>query len=322
MKKWIKKRLYNLRERLIGSRLQAVKDELRTELTELRTELTELRTDLQYHKDDNNCWDHFSLRHGYDNLISQLQLGLIEQVIPGNRVRLEGLRDTHKGERCFVIGNGPSLTATDLDLLRVNKEFCFASKGIFYIFDQTKWRPDVWGISDMAYLLPHEDEIRNLNGFIKFLSCQAIINHNIVMDDAVYYPFLNTERVPFFFFFYITRGIYFYTSITCKLIAIASYMGFTEIFLLGVDNSAKVVLGENGKSQIIVDHFSRDYNKNGGVSVAQYYDFYVKNASRIYPDIKAMCGLYGINIYNATRGGELEVFERIMLEDALKRSKN
>ena len=28
--------------------------------------------------------------------------------------RLAALKDKHKGERCFIIGNGPSLTQTDL----------------------------------------------------------------------------------------------------------------------------------------------------------------------------------------------------------------
>ena len=37
--------------------------------------------------------------------------------------RLEALRDRHRGERCFVIGNGPSLQRTDLTKLRGERTF-------------------------------------------------------------------------------------------------------------------------------------------------------------------------------------------------------
>ena len=32
--------------------------------------------------------------------------------------RLQALKDSHRGERCFIIGNGPSLKQTDLSRLR------------------------------------------------------------------------------------------------------------------------------------------------------------------------------------------------------------
>jgi hypothetical protein len=35
-----------------------------------------------------------------------------------NKNKLEKFREIHKGERCFVVANGPSLKKTNLDLLR------------------------------------------------------------------------------------------------------------------------------------------------------------------------------------------------------------
>ena len=66
------------------------------------------------------------LKFGYDSIISDLQLSQIETVVPGNRRRLMELKDTHMGETCFVIGNGPSLTAADLDRIRQQGIFSFA----------------------------------------------------------------------------------------------------------------------------------------------------------------------------------------------------
>ena len=84
-------------------------------------------------------------KFGFDNMISELQLNAVEQVVPGNRKRLEALKDTHIGETCFVIGNGPSLKARNIDKLKENRIFCFASKGIYNIFEETQWRPQIYG---------------------------------------------------------------------------------------------------------------------------------------------------------------------------------
>ena len=51
----------------------------------------------------------------------------------GGRVqRLSALRSTHRGERAFIIGNGPSLRDTDLSLLR--NEFTFGLNRIYLMF--------------------------------------------------------------------------------------------------------------------------------------------------------------------------------------------
>ena len=51
-----------------------------------------------------------------------------------NRSRLEVYRDLHRGKRCFVIGNGPSLKQTDLSLLK--NEFTFGLNRIYLLFPE------------------------------------------------------------------------------------------------------------------------------------------------------------------------------------------
>lgn len=53
--------------------------------------------------------------------------------------RLSLLRDAHKGERCFLIGNGPSLKRTDLSLLR--NEFSFGFNRIFLAAEELNFTP-------------------------------------------------------------------------------------------------------------------------------------------------------------------------------------
>lgn len=247
------------------------------------------------------------IQYTYDKMISEIQMQLIEQISPGNRKRLMSLQNTHIGEKCFVIGNGPSLKAEDLDSLKEKGIFSFASKGIYTIFHQTKWRPDVWGVSDLDYIEIKQDALNELDGFIKLVCAQSVIAKGIQIKNAVYYPFIQAERKPCFFNQDILNGVHFYGTITGKLINFAVYMGFQEIYLLGCDTTSK-------------NHFSADYYDNRDEEENAYKNVddmekameYVFGA---YKDLKYYCDQLGVKIYNATRGGNLEVFERVCMDE-------
>ena len=53
--------------------------------------------------------------------------------------KLNLLKDAHKGERCFLIGNGPSLKHTDLSLLK--NEFSFGFNRIFLAAEELNFTP-------------------------------------------------------------------------------------------------------------------------------------------------------------------------------------
>jgi hypothetical protein len=44
--------------------------------------------------------------------------GLVDPRLRRSAERLTSFRDRHRGERCFILGNGPSLRETDLRHLR------------------------------------------------------------------------------------------------------------------------------------------------------------------------------------------------------------
>ncbi len=46
--------------------------------------------------------------------------------------QLAALKDIHRGERCFIIGNGPSLKQTDLS--RLKDEFTFGMNRFYLMF--------------------------------------------------------------------------------------------------------------------------------------------------------------------------------------------
>ena len=143
--------------------LDKIANKTENEIIELRELLDGNREAYNIEKEEqrNDLW---FTKFGFDNMISELQLNAVEQVVPGNRKRLEALKDTHMGEICFVIGNGPSLKARDLDKLKEKGIFCFASKGIYNIFEETQWRPDIWGVSDLDYIAIKKEKLKEIDG--------------------------------------------------------------------------------------------------------------------------------------------------------------
>lgn len=264
-------------------------------------------------------------KYGYDWMISDLQMRCIEEVIPGNREKLLSLKNTHIGETCFVIGNGPSLQAKDLSKLKENNIFCFASKRINLIFDETDWRPDIWGVSDLDYIQLYKDEISKLKGFPKLICAQSVIKHDIIIDDALYYPFIQMERQPPWFNADIMRGVHFWGTITCKLINFAVYMGFKKIYLLGVDHTFPIMKNKDGKllgDPTKMEHFSKFYHSEEEIKqVVKNVDDIIKSKEYMdqsYHSVKWYCEQLGVEIINATRGGELEEFTRISFDDVFK----
>jgi hypothetical protein len=80
-------------------------------------------------------------------------------------------------------------------------------------------------------------------------------------------------------------------------------MGFKDIYLLGCD----CYYSPNSKNQ----HF---------VEMKRIDPTFVTAAERMkyaYQEAKKYADTHQIHIYNATRGGHLDVFERVSLEDVL-----
>ncbi|MFC2055928.1 hypothetical protein ACFLV7_16775 [Chloroflexota bacterium] len=107
--------------------------------------------------------------------------------VTGNDFRLAALKNRHKGQRCFVIGNGPSLSTTDLDQLR--GEVTFACNKIYLAFNETDWRPTYYAVEDPLVAQQNYEEINNLYGFTKlFPNCMK--QWAPLFRDAIYFELL------------------------------------------------------------------------------------------------------------------------------------
>lgn len=214
--------------------------------------------------------------------------------------QIEKFRNVHHGKRCFIIGLGPSLRSKDLDILHRKHEVCISMNAILKIFDKTPWRPDYYVVSDYRLMLPERFESEQLKEIQCFMSDSYAPFCEQEHEDNIFIYHLgrlwkNEGYIPFSENF--AQIAYNNATVTYVAIELAVYMGFDEIYLLGVDAS-----GINGN----YEKYTHFFKEEKLVSTCFSNQVYVS-----YMSAKKYADEHGIKIYNATRGGELEVFERV-----------
>ena len=97
-----------------------------------------------------------------------------------------------------------------------------------------------------------------------------------------------------------------YTVTYCAM-QLLTYMGFSEIYLLGMDCSYP-------KGVKCYKDFRSEADIAKGLKDGQIMDEYIIG----YMAAKQYCDRIGVKVYNATRGGHLEVFPRVNFDEVIK----
>jgi len=238
--------------------------------------------------------------------------------------KMKDLRNKFEGKRCFIIGTGPSLRVEDLEALQKNGEICFASNKIFKLYDRTSWRPDLYSVIDYKVFSFYYDEICKIDCPYVFMSnlfstdYAEGLDENKMRGDNKYtlnlvikkekrrnseelYPGFSTAPYK-----YIVDGM----TVTYAMMQIAYFLGFKEMCLLGIDFNYGDTSGLDVKK---ADHFCSNYIAKGEVVNPPRLD----DSYKAYMVAEEFSRKNGFRIYNATRGGKLEVFERVNIEDYL-----
>lgn len=208
---------------------------------------------------------------------------------------IETYKSIYKGKRCFIVATGPSLSIKDLDTLHKNKEICISVNGIFAAFADTSWRPDYYIINDPMVMKKWKSQIINLKTKAKFIADMAYEHPEELGIKWHAISLLKCGEVMDFSDDF-AHGAFMKGTITHAALQLAVYMGFTEIYLLGVDcNYEKGSLNNHFYKETEQDKASANTDEmlSGYLSIRKYTDS------------------NGIKVYNATRGGMLEVFERV-----------
>lgn len=223
----------------------------------------------------------------------------------------------YQEKRCFFVGNGPSLRVDDLNVLNEHNEITFAFNRIYNIFQETSWRPNFYISQDEKMLSGCVDVVDRLELPVKFVPIQLHWYYDIKIHDAVYFN-MNWKQAedPKDFFFSDDAAHEIASSDTGMYTAaqIAVYMGFSEIYFIGVDHHFRI--SQNNKGQIVIDNSVKDYfSEKYNTDKETLYIPNTEKSTRTYIAMKQHCDRRGVKVYNATRGGKLEVFPRINFDE-------
>lgn len=226
--------------------------------------------------------------------------------------KVRKLKDTHKQERCFLIGNGPSLCAADLELIK--NEFSFAANRIFEIFPETEWRPQCYLCVDSHVIRENREKIEQLSVPEIFLELEGrkygFSNHITYLNNFCPYYVNRYKRTRVKFSDNPAHHVVAGETVIYTAIQLAVYMGFSEIYLLGVDHSYSKRM--DAKGNLTVDASVKDYF--GDLQTRDYVIQNIETSTNAFRTAKEYCDRHHIIVKNLTRGGKLEVFEREQLE--------
>ena len=219
--------------------------------------------------------------------------------------RLCQYKGLHRGERCFIIGNGPSLRMEDLDVLAKHREICFGLNLIHMAYHKTGWRPDYLCVSDTLTIKKNMEKIIKNNycplfvadSFLRFREDKRLEER--VLPFRKLYP-NKKNHFECGFSVDITEGISNANSVAYYALQIAAYMGVEEIYLFGMDNSDWAL------------HFDEEYLAESDIFRKNFDEIAESRmVSQAFRKAEEVSERYGFKIYNATRGGCLEAHERV-----------
>lgn len=236
----------------------------------------------------------------------------------------ENIRNKHSGKRGFVIGNGPSLKLSDLEALR--DEITIASNKVYLAFNQTNWRPTYYTVADnllwqkVYKKIPESIRIIHVPhyldpGFYRRNKQQVFCWRHINWDaDAL--PAASAQWSNHFSPD-AANGFYGSWTVTYENLQLAVHLGLNPIYLIGCDHyyagEDKIVAGQRVRVGAENNHFITGYRQPGEeVNPAPIALMEIG-----YRVARKFSDQTDIKIYNATRGGYLEIFERRNLDEIL-----
>lgn len=223
--------------------------------------------------------------------------------------RIKQLKNKYGGKRCFIVCTGPSLKMNDLELIR--NEYTFGMNSIYLAYPNTTWRPSFYTCIDS-----YAQERMSKEYSIDYLN---IAKNEVFLNECIECPnFPNVYKIPINFRNHdlvniqtnnvvvqgdLSVGAYDCFSVTNFAITCAIFLGFSEIYIIGCDCNYS---GSNIHFvQSKLDPKTEEKNR---------WSDAVELSIKGYTAMKRYAEDNNVKIYNATRGGMLEVFERVDFE--------
>lgn len=218
--------------------------------------------------------------------------------------RLKQLENSHADQRCFIIGNGPSLRQTDMSVLRT--EFTFGVNRIYLLFPEL-------GFSTSCLVAVNDMVIEQCAAEMQALDLPKFITWRVrrCFSPDPNLTFLDTDFTGEEGFSAGLAGrIFEGFTVTNVALQMAYHMGFSEVILIGVDHN---YITQGAANQAVVsqgedpNHFTSNYFGKG--FKWQLPD--LAGSERGYTRAREAYSKAGRRILDATVGGRLTIFPKV-----------
>lgn len=200
-------------------------------------------------------------------------------------MKLEDLHNKYSGH-AWLIGNGPSLRETSLELLK--DEYSFGVNMIHLYYPYTTWRPTFYvstsTLADKYRGVANQAQIAFMPDSVPGNYVKLNIHEGDWSDD-------------------ISKGISKWATVMFATMQIAIYIGFNPLYLLGCD----LDYGTE-KTHMVPDHPKVPRDKIEQENRNQY---------KAHQIAKENCDRLGIKVINCTTGGMLDMYPRMDIKNVL-----
>lgn len=225
--------------------------------------------------------------------------------------RLAALKDIHKGQRAFIIGNGPSLKNTDMSKLK--GEITFGMNRIYLMFPELGFRTTYLSVVNDLVIEQTAADLAALE-IPKFLTWRS----RRFFQPGQFTSFQSSSLPTFLYSTYDSprfspdvRGrIWEGATVTYVTMQLAFYMGLSEVYLIGVDHNYDT----KGKPNTTItsdgddpNHFNPSYFGKG--FRWQLPD--LETSEMAYRMARQAYEKAGRQILDATVGGKLTIFNKV-----------
>jgi hypothetical protein len=222
--------------------------------------------------------------------------------------QLTSMRDGHAGERCVIVGNGPSLREMDLSPLR--SEVTFGLNRGYLLFQKLGFAPTYLVAVNVNVVDQFAGEIlaEPSTTFVSWHTRRFLPpGHRAILMRPMRGPRFSKDPA---------RGIWNGATVTYAALQLAYHMGFSEVVLIGVDHSfstpgpAHQLVTSSGDDP---NHFDPSYFGKG----VRWELPNLPLSEVAYRLAREAFEADGRQILDATLGGKLTVFPKVDLAAAL-----
>jgi hypothetical protein len=219
---------------------------------------------------------------------------------------IRSMRDRHAGQRCFIIGNGPSLK--DMDLAPLRNEVTFGLNRVYLMFEKLGF-PTTYLVSVNRYVIEQcaDDLIRFEPPPFLSWDCRRFISNRgraiFVRPDGS--PHFSKDPAV---------GVWEGATVTFVALQLAYWMGFQKVILIGVDHS----FATNGPAHQLVTSTGDDPNHFDPAYFGKGFRWQLpdlETSEIAYRMARRAFELDGREVLDATVGGKLAVFPKVRFDD-------